>query len=232
VVSVRTSFEHQLDGLEVKLLGMGQMVREQLARAVKAVTQGDVELAREVLRLDEDVDRGYVEVEEDIIRTLALQAPVAKDLRLVVAVVLINHHLERMGDLCVNIAKFARAMRGNPPNAPIQLLLEEMCTRAQELVDLAMRSFAERDLELAESLPIQDEPLDRLHRRMFSEIERSAIEEPGPDPSSEMILISRYLERLGDHSVDIGEQVGFVLTGEIREFIPSKAARALDDTSG
>jgi phosphate transport system protein len=226
---VRTSFEHQLDGLEAKLLGMGQMVREQLARAVRAIAQADLELADEVARRDEDVDRAYVEVEEDIIRTFALQAPVAKDLRLVVAVVLINHHLERMGDLCVNIAKFARALHGNPPNAAIRLLLEEMGTRAENLVGLAVQAFAKRDLELAESLPIQDEPLDRLHQRMFREIERSALEEPGPDPSSEMILISRYLERLGDHSVDIGEQVGFVVTGEIREFIPSKAARARHD---
>jgi phosphate transport system protein len=226
---VRTSFEHQLDGLEAKLLGMGQMVRDQLARAVRAIAQADLELADEVVRRDEDVDRTYVEVEEDIIRCFALQAPVAKDLRLVVAVVLINHHLERMGDLCVNIAKFARALHGNPPNAAIRLLLEEMGTRAQDLVGLAVQAFAKRDLELAESLPIQDEPLDRLHQRMFREIERSALEEPGPDPSSEMILISRYLERLGDHSVDIGEQVGFVVTGEIREFIPSKAARARHD---
>jgi phosphate transport system protein len=225
----RTSFESQLEGLEAKLLQMGQMVGSQLTRAVHAVMQADVGLAEEVLRRDEDVDRAYVEVEEEIIRTFALQAPVAKDLRLVVAVVLINHHLERMGDLCVNIAKFTRTLRGNPPNAPIRLLLEEMGDRAQGMVDAALRAFADRDLELAESLPIMDEPLDRLNQRMFGEIERSALEEPGPDASSEMILISRYLERLGDHSVDIGEQVAFVVTGEIREFIPSKAARVRPD---
>jgi phosphate transport system protein len=226
---MRTSFESQLEGLEAQLLRMGAMVRSQLARAVKAVMEADVGLAEEVLRRDEEVDRAYVGVEEEIIRTMALQAPVAKDLRLVVAVVLINHHLERMGDLCVNVAKFTRALRGNPPNAAIRLLLEEMGERAQGLVGLALRSFAERDLDLAESLPIEDEPLDRLNQRMFLEIERSAMEGPGPDASSEMILIARYLERLGDHSVDIGEQVAFVITGEIREFIPSKAARAQHD---
>lgn len=222
----RTAFESQFEGLEAQLLRMGGMVRSQLARAVRAVMEADVGLAEEVLRRDEDVDRAYVQVEEEIIRTFALRAPVARDLRLVVAVVLINHHLERMGDLCVNIAKFTRALRGNPPNAAIRLLLEEMGQHAQELVGQAMRAFAERDLELAESLPIMDEPLDRLNQRMFREIERSALDEPGPEASSEMILISRYLERLGDHSIDIGEQVGFVVTGEIREFIPSKAARA------
>jgi phosphate transport system protein len=225
---VRTSFEGQLEGLEAKLLQMGQMVSSQLARAVAAVMAADVDLAEEVVRRDEDVDRAYVEVEGEIIRTLALQAPVARDLRLVVAVVLINHHLERMGDLCVNIAKFTKALRAGPPNAAIRLLLEEMGARAQELVGLALKAFAERDLDLAESLPIVDQPLDSLNQRMFVEIERAALDR-GPDASSEMILISRYLERLGDHSVDIGEQVAFVITGEIREFVPSKAARARPD---
>jgi phosphate transport system protein len=221
----RTSFESQLEGLEAKLLQMGQMVGTQLSRAVRAVMEADVALATEVLQRDQDIDRAYVEVEEEIIRTLALQAPVAGDLRLVVAVVLINHHLERMGDLCVNIAKFTRTLRGKPPNAAIRLLLEEMGERAQELVGLALQAFAERNLELAETLPIVDEPLDRLNQRMFGEIERSALDESGPDASSEMILIARYLERLGDHSVDIGEQVAFVITGEIREFVPPKSAR-------
>lgn len=222
---MRTAFEGQLEGLEAKMQQMGQIVRTQLERAVRAVVTGDVPLAEDVIRHDGDLDRMYIDVEQEIVRTMALQAPVARDLRLVVAVVLINHHLERMGDLCVNIAKFVRPGR-RPPGGPINLLLREMGKRAGELIGEAMRCVATRDLELAESLTLLDEPLDRLNQRMFDEIELAAIESHEADAPSELILIARYLERLGDHSIDIGEQMGFVLTGEIREFVPPKAARA------
>lgn len=225
---MRTEFEAQLQGLEAKLLQMGQRVRTQLERAVAAVARSDAELAGDVARRDADIDQDYVEVEEEIVRTLALRAPVASDLRLVVAVVLINHHLERMGDLCVNIAKFAHRVSGVSADPVIQQILGEMAEHAGAMVERAMTCFAQRDLEQAELLPVLDEPLDRLNRRMFAEIERITASDLPAEGASELILIARHLERLGDNAVDIGEQVGFIITGQVREFVPSKAARALD----
>jgi phosphate transport system protein len=217
---VRTTFEQRLEGLEAKLLQMGQMVQSQLDRTLEALTDFDLTLADEVIVRDDQIDRSYVEVEQEILRTLALQAPVAKDLRLVAGVLHINSHIERMGDLCVNMAKFVRITKDYPPVPEIQATLVEMGGHAQRMVAAAMTCFARRDLELAERLPIFDQPLDRLNAEVFRQIERAL------EWASRMVLVARYLERLGDHSVDIGEQVVFIVTGEVKELVPSKAVRA------
>jgi phosphate transport system protein len=223
--TVRATFEARLEGLEAKLLQMGQLVQSQLTRALEALANGDLNLADEVMVRDDALDRAYVEVEQEILRTLALQAPVAKDLRLVAAVLHVNSHLERMGDLCVNMAKFVRITLEYPPVPEIQATLAEMGAHAQKLIAAAMTAFARRDVALAETLPRLDEPLDRLNQQIFRQIERAAGDDRALEWASRMILVARYLERLGDHSVDIGEQVSFVVTGEVREFLPPKAAR-------
>jgi phosphate transport system protein len=224
---VRTTFEQRLEGLEAKLLQMGQMVQSQLDRTLEALASFDTTLADEVIVRDDQIDRSYVEVEQEILRTLALQAPVAKDLRLVAGVLHINSHVERMGDLCVNMAKFVRITRDYPPVPEIQSTLTEMGSHAQRMVAAAMTCFARRDLELAERLPILDQPLDRLNVEVFRQIERAAAaDDRALEWASRMVLVARYLERLGDHSVDIGEQVVFIVTGEVKELVPSKAVRA------
>ena len=222
---MRATFEARLEGLEAKLLQMGQLVQRQLERALEALASSDLGLADEVMVRDDDVDRIYVEVEQEILRTLALQAPVARDLRLVAAVLHVNSHLERMGDLCVNMAKFVRVTADYPPVPEIQATLAEMGGHAQKLIAAAMTAFARRDVALAETLPRLDEPLDRLNQQIFRQIERAADDDRALEWAARMVLVARYLERLGDHSVDIGEQVSFVVTGEVREFLPPKAAR-------
>jgi phosphate transport system protein len=223
---VRTTFEQRLEGLEAKLLQMGQLVQSQVDRTLEALNSFDTTLADEVIVRDDQIDRTYVEVEQEILRTLALQAPVAKDLRLVAGVLHINSHIERMGDLCVNMAKFVRITKDYPPVPEIQATLTEMGGHAQRLVAAAMTAFARRDVELAERLPIMDQPLDRLNSQVFMQIERAGEDDRALEWASRMILVARYLERLGDHSVDIGEQVVFIVTGEVRELVPSKAVRA------
>jgi phosphate transport system protein len=151
---------------------------------------------------------------------------VAKDLRLVAGVLHINSHIERMGDLCVNMAKFVRITKDYPPVPGIQATLTEMGGHAQKMVAAAMTCFIRRDLELAERLPILDQPLDRLNAEVFRQIERAAADDRTLEWASRMVLVARYLERIGDHSVDIGEQVVFIVTGEVKELVPSKAVRA------
>jgi phosphate transport system protein len=222
---MRATFEARLEGLEAKLLQMGQLVQRQLERTLEALASADLSLADEVMVRDADVDRIYDEVEQEILRTLALQAPVAKDLRLVAAVLHVNAHLERMGDLCVNMAKFVRVTTDYPPVPEIQATLAEMGGHAQKLIAAAMTAFARRDVALAETLARLDEPLDRLNQQIFRQIERAADDDRALEWAARMVLVARYLERLGDHSVDIGEQVSFIVTGEVREFLPPKAAR-------
>jgi phosphate transport system protein len=131
---VRTTFEQRLEGLEAKLLQMGQLVQSQLDRTIEALAGFDTTLADEVIVRDDQIDRTYVEVEQEILRTLALQAPVARDLRLVAGVLHINSHIERMGDLCVNMAKFVRITKDFPPVPEIQSTLVEMGGHAQRMV--------------------------------------------------------------------------------------------------
>jgi phosphate transport system protein len=218
-------FEARLEGLEARLLDMGQQVQSQLSRTLEALASGDIALAEDVMARDDEIDRAYIEVEQEILRTLALHAPIAKDLRMVAAILHINSHLERMGDLCANMARFARTMTDHPPTPEIQATLAEMGTHAQKLLGAALTCFARHDAVLAASLPQLDEPLDRLNQRVFWQIERASEGDRPLEWASRMVLVARFLERLGDHSVDIGEQVSFVVTGEVREFPPPKAAR-------
>src|SRR6266704_617901 len=208
---MRTTFQQRLDGLEAKLGQMGQVLRSQLDRTLIALATADEDVADEVIRRDQLLDADYVEVEEEILRTLALEAPVAADLRLVAGVLHVNSHIERMGDLCVNMARFVK-----------------LGEHARRMLDTALECFTNRDVELAERLPIMDQPLDELNERVFRQLENRPAEwgtTPGPW-ASRMVLVARYLERIGDHSVDIGEQVGFIVTGEVRELVPPKAVRA------
>jgi len=222
---VRTTFEQRLGDLEAKLLQMGQLFEAQFERTLRALAASDTTLADDVILGDAQLDKTYVEIEEEILRTLALEAPVAKDLRLVAGILHVNLHIERMGDLCVNMARFIKLTAGYPPAPRIQAILEEMGEYARALVRAAMTCFAQRDVELAERLPLMDQPIDELNERIFGEIERAS-GEPGLEWASRMVLVARYLERIGDHSIDIGEQVVFIVTGKVRELVPPKAVRA------
>ncbi len=222
---MRTTFEQRLGDLEAKLLQMGQLFEAQFERTLRALAASDTTLADDVILGDAQLDKTYVEIEEEILRTLALEAPVAKDLRLVAGILHVNLHIERMGDLCVNMARFIKLTAGYPPAPRIQAILEEMGEYARALVRAAMTCFAQRDVELAERLPLMDQPIDELNERIFGEIERAS-GEPGLEWASRMVLVARYLERIGDHSIDIGEQVVFIVTGKVRELVPPKAVRA------
>jgi phosphate transport system protein len=225
---MRTKFQQRLDGLEAKLGQMGQLLRSQLERTLTALDTSDEGVADEVIRRDQLLDADYIEVEEEILRTLALEAPVAKDLRLVAGVLHVNSHIERMGDLCVNMARFVKLAGHDQQDPDVKATLDEMGEHAKRMVDTAMECFTRRDVELAERLPIMDQPLDELNERVFRQLENPAGGRglsPGPW-ASRMVLVARYLERIGDHSVDIGEQVVFIVTGEVRELVPPKAVRA------
>jgi phosphate transport system protein len=215
---VRLSFHEELDNAESALLSEGGVVREQLQRVLQALSQRDVDLASEVIAGDDRVDDLYISTETRLLNLLALQAPVAGDLRLVSAILHSNMHLERMGDLCVNIAKFVRAEHSYPPDSPITTRLEEMGGRVAEMLEIALSAFAQRSEELAEQLPVKDNALDRLNRGMLGELNRYVDDDESFEWATNLVLAARYLERMGDHCVDIGEQIAFLVTGVFREF--------------
>jgi phosphate transport system protein len=215
---MRTTFQDELDLLETTLQEEGALVLRALRGALNALEQRDSELADEVIAFDDDVDERYIRVEEGVQSLLARQTPVASDLRLVLAMLHINLHLERMADYCVTIAKLSKLVPDVEPSPRFVEGFEEMGSRCEEMIRIALDSFGDRDLERAESLVELDELVDRANRRVVGRIlelgEAAAMREYG----LRMVLVSRALERIGDHAVDIGEQVAYLLTAEFREF--------------
>jgi phosphate transport system protein len=215
---VRVGFHEELETAEQRLLTEGYLVKRQLEKVLDAVTRRDSGLASVVIAEDDKVDDLYLETESRILSLLALQAPVASDLRLVSAVLHSNIHIERMGDLCVNIAKFVRNELPYPTDSPMVTRLTEMGGRAAEMLEVVLSAFAERSVELAEQLPEKDNTIDRLNRGMLGELKGHAGDEESFEWATKLILVARYLERFGDHCVDIAEQISFLVTGVFREF--------------
>jgi phosphate transport system protein len=217
---VRVTFQEELDQLEANLQEEGQLVLRVLRGALNALAQRDVELSDEVIAFDDDVDRLYLQIEEGVQSLLARQTPVATDLRLVLAILHTNLHLERMADYAVTIAKLTKLVVDVEPDTTLLQSLEDMGERAEEMIRVALDSLSNRDLESAESLVGLDELIDRSNRRF---VERVVEIVADPDPNLRewvlrMVIVSRTLERIGDHAVDIGEQVAYLLTAEFREF--------------
>ncbi|MGZ4314797.1 MAG: phosphate signaling complex protein PhoU [Gaiellaceae bacterium] len=216
--TLRTTFQDDLDLLESTLQEEGALVLRALRGAVNALDQHDHELADEVIAFDDDVDARYIAIEEGIQSLLARQTPVASDLRLVLAILHVNLHLERMADYCVTIAKLSKLVPAVDPGPRFIEGFEEMGSRCEEMIRVALASFQNRDLAGAESLVDLDELVNRANRRI---VER--ILDLGADPAMReyglrMVVVSRALERIGDHAVDIGEQIAYLLTAQFREF--------------
>jgi phosphate transport system protein len=217
--TTRTHFQDELAGLEEQALGGLDMVVTALDRALETVQHQDVELARMVISDDDRIDGRYLEVHQGVLSLLALQAPVAGDLRLVAAVLHIIKNMERMGDQCVNMAKLV-PLAGHDPPSDQRILdkIQAMGEQARQQVIQAKQAFARRNVEQAQDLVRQDDQIDRLNREVF----HLALE-IGDDPDTRewamhMMLVARCIERIGDNAVDIGEQTAFIVTGLFREF--------------
>jgi phosphate transport system protein len=213
---MRISFHEELAGLEDQLQREGDLVVRSIQAATRALVEEDLELADEVIAFDDDVDRQYFAIEEGVQSLLARQTPVATDLRLVLAMLHVNLHLERMADYCVTIAKLTKLAATASPAPRIVASIAEMGVRAEEMTRVALRSFEHRDVVRAEALVDLDELIDRANRRLAEHV----LELPADQREwgLRMLVVSRCLERIGDHAVDIGEQTAYLVTGEFREF--------------
>jgi phosphate transport system protein len=213
---MRVGFHEELAELERSLQDEGELVVRSVQAATRALVEQDVELADEVIAFDDDVDERYFAIEEGVQSLLARQTPVATDLRLVLAMLHVNLHLERMADYCVTVAKLTRLAAGSPNEPRILAALAEMGVRAEEMTRVALRSFEHRDLQRAEALVELDELIDRANRRTVEHVLELDAEQR--EWGLRMLVVSRCLERIGDHAVDIGEQTAYLVTGEFREF--------------
>src|SRR5438105_13340717 len=216
MAEMRITFQEELEQVEAALQEEGDYVLRALRAAVNAVEQADPELANDVVAFDDEIDQRYFTIQEGIQSLLARQTPVAVDLRLVLAMLHANLHLERMGDYCVTIAKLTKLVSDVEPDEGLVQAFEEMGQRAEQMIRVALDSFQRRDLEGASSLVDLDELIDRANRRAVQHVL-----ELGRDPEQlewglRMLTVSRCLERIGDHAVDIGEQTAYLVTGEFR----------------
>lgn len=218
----RPHFQEQLRELEHSAMGGIDMVLGQIDRAIEAVEQVDVELAEFIVADDDRIDGRYLEVHQGVLSLLALQAPVAGDLRVVAALLQVIKNIERMGDQCVNIAKLIPLTGHEPPvQEEILLRILTMGRAARDEVALSRRAFEERDLRLAEDLWRQDREINRLNREIFSLAVRLGDDADIREWTMTMTMVARAFERIGDNAVDIGEQTAFIVTGLFREFSDS-----------
>ena len=217
--TTRQQFQEEMAKLEAQAMGGLDLVVDTLDRTLELVQHQDVELASMVIADDDRIDGRYLEVHQGLLSLLALQAPVATDLRVAAALLHIIKHAERMGDQCVNIAKLIPLAGHEPPTHSEMLSnIEKMGVQARSQVIQCKQAFEGRNLGLAQDLVRQDEIINKLNRDCF----RIAIE-IGDDLDTrewamQMILVARCLERVGDNAVDVGEQTAFVVTGLFREF--------------
>jgi phosphate transport system protein len=217
--ATRQEYQVELETLEASALDGLNLVSGALQRTLEAIEHQDVELAQIVVADDDRIDGRYLEVHQALITLLATQSPVATDLRLISALLHVLKSIERMGDQCVNICKMI-PLTGHEPPADEQMvkLILGMGSQTKSLISQAKRAFAERDIEMAQDLVRQDDVVDDLNRDCF----RLALD-LGDDADKRewamtMLLAARAIERIADNSVDIGEQVAFVVTGLFREF--------------
>lgn len=224
-VGSRIVFHEELENIEATVLSMFDLAAQMSDRAVEAVLNQDAELATLVIESDDQIDGRYLDVHQGLLNLIALQAPVASDLRVIAALLNTINHVERMGDLAVNVAKTVPIAGDAPPIDPeILQIIGRMGPQVRSQIFQAKQALATRDADLSEALVKEDDKLDKLNREIF----KRAIETSGDEESREwailMVLIGRHLERIGDNCVDIGEQTAFVVTGEFREFTDASAS--------
>jgi phosphate transport system protein len=217
MAATRRVFHEELQTLESQIQAMGVAVNKQVELSLKTLSSDD-DVHAAVLDGDDEIDAYFLGIETHILDLFALQTPVASDLRLLTVLLHINLHLERVGDMAVNVAKLTQLARGLPRSPNVLRHLEEMGAIDLRLLSAAMHALAGRDLDLCLKLTEMDDPIDRLNRGMLEEVLAISEDKRMLEWGIRMHVVSRQLERVGDHAVDIGEQVAFLITGQFREF--------------
>jgi phosphate transport system protein len=212
------AIDEALGRIEAELQEEGQRVLAAVRGAVRALGERDPELADEVIAFDDEVDELFLRIERGIQSLLALQTPVARDLRLLLAMLHINLLLERTADGCVTVAKLTQLVADVEPDEALLEVLVEMGERGEEMIRVALESFAKRDLAGAESLVELDELIDRANRRFVERLVDVMAEASLREWGLRMVVVARTIERIGDRAVDVGEQTAYLLTAQFREF--------------
>lgn len=209
-------FDRQIEKLKNSLLTLGGYVEQSVEDGLRAIETRDIELAHRVIKGDREIDRLEVDIEEECLHTLALYQPVAADLRFVICVVKINSELERVADLAVNLAEQALFLMDEATVADIPWNLEAVGLRARSMVKQSLDALVNNDVDLAGRVRESDDEVDRIHREMYQRVKMDI----GKNPEDtgrliDLLNVSRQLERIADHAVNIAEVVIYLVRGEI-----------------
>jgi phosphate transport system protein len=211
------SFDDELDQLKQTLLHMGDLARTQLTRALAAMDSQNEDLAHQVIDDDDEIDRLEMDINERVIRVLALRAPFADDLRSVVAALKIAQDLERIADYAANIAKRALLLNQGALLPPVHAVLRMGVLVERQIADVA-KAYHDRDASQALAVWNSDLPIDEAYSGLFRELLTYMLEDPHAiGPASHLLFIAKNIERIGDHATNISEMVYFVITGRYIE---------------
>lgn len=205
-------FQEELEQLKRRLLEMGGLAEERVRAAIRALVERDEALVEHVLTGDQAINELHIEVDDRCFKLLALYQPMAIDLRAIMSAIKINTDLERVGDLAVNIAEAARRYLRHPPVKQL-IDIPRMADIAQSMLRDALDSYVRRDTALAEHVLNQDDELDALKTQVFRELLTFMLQAPSTiEPALDLILVSRHLERIGDHATNVAEDVIFMVS--------------------
>lgn len=206
-------FIEELDHLQSRLLEMGSLVESAIHTSVLALVERTEDLGKQVLRNEDRINRLEIEIDDLAVMLLALQQPMAKDLRLLTAAIKINTDLERMGDLAVNIVERSLGLMHRPPVKPL-IDIPQMAQTVESMVRKSLDAFVRREPELARSVLLTDDTVDGLRDSIHNELISFMQKDPSVIPQAiDLILVARHLERIADHATNIAEDTLFVIKG-------------------
>lgn len=215
--SVRVVFADQINALEQDVLKMASVVEQMLHKSIEALTSQNKELSDQAIAMDDVVDDYNLSIENDCLRLLALQQPMARDLRTIAATMKIITDIERMGDYVVDIAKTAKRLCIRPRSGSY-VYIPQMAGLVEQMLREVLEAFVSRDLELIQRMIEDDDKVDHLNKTVYRELVEMMKNDPSIiDQVIPLIMIARYLERLADHVTNVGERVHYMETGEMRE---------------
>jgi len=220
-------FQEELEALQSRLLEMGGLAEERVRACIDALESRDLGVVAQVMGGDEPINQLHIEIDNRCFRLLALYQPMATDLRAIVSAVKINTDLERVGDLAVNIAEAAQRYTTHPPVKKL-IDIPTMGTIAQTMLRDALDAYVRRDTALAHAVLNADDQLDALKTQVFRDLLTYMIKDPATvEPALDLILVSRHLERIGDHATNIAEDVIFMVSAQdVRHHPPAAQERA------
>lgn len=213
----RKAFDEDLVSLQTDLQDMGKKVDQMLGVTIRALAEGDAVLARQVEDMDDIVDRYNLSIENDALRLLALQQPMARDLRTIAAAMKIITDIERAGDYAVDIAQIVEQLAEKPLFKPL-VDIPRMALLVREMLKETLDAFVSRDLELVQDMISHDVEVDALYSSLYKELSGYIRSNPElTEQAMGLILIARYLERMADHITNIGERIFYMQTGQLKE---------------